>query len=42
MIVPVLLYVDATSGMAAKIVVLDIGARKPQKDMRETITTFLE
>jgi hypothetical protein len=42
MIVPVLLYVDATSGIADRIVVLDIGARKLQNDSRQTMTTFLD
>lgn len=41
-IVPVLLYVAATSGTAAKMVVEDIGAKKEQKDRRVTMTTFLE
>lgn len=42
MIVPVLLYVAATSGTAAKIVVDEIGARKLQKARSATITTFRE
>jgi hypothetical protein len=37
---PVLLYVAATSGTAAKMVVLEIGARKLQKERSATITTF--
>jgi hypothetical protein len=41
-IVPVLLYVAATSGTAAKIVVLEIGARKLQKERSATMTTFRE
>jgi hypothetical protein len=40
MIVPVLLYVAATSGTAAKIVVDEIGARKLQKARSDTMTTF--
>jgi hypothetical protein len=39
---PVLLYVAATSGTAAKMVVLEIGARKLQKERSATITTFRE
>lgn len=42
MTVPVLLYVEATSGTAAKIVVEDIGAKKEQYDSKATMTTFLE
>jgi hypothetical protein len=40
--VPVLLYVAATSGTAAKIVVLEMGARKLQKESRVTMMTFLD
>ena len=40
MIVPVLLYVAATSGTAARMVVLEIGARKLQKESRATMTSF--
>lgn len=42
MIVPVLRYVAATSGIAARMVVEDIGARKEQYDNRATITSFLD
>lgn len=42
MIVPVLLYVAATSGTAARMVVEEIGARKEQNDNRATMTSFLE
>jgi hypothetical protein len=40
MMVPVLLYVAATSGTAERMVVLEIGARKPQKERRATMITF--
>jgi hypothetical protein len=40
MMVPVLLYVAATSGTAARMVVLEIGARKLQKERRATMTSF--
>ena len=42
MIVPLLLYVAATSGIAAKIVVDEIGARKLQKERSATMITFRE
>ena len=38
MIVPVLLYVAATSGTAARIVVEEIGAKNEQNDKRATMT----
>ena len=38
--VPVLLYVFATSGTAANTVVLLIGAKKLQKESRATITSL--
>jgi hypothetical protein len=41
-IVPVLLYVAATSGTAARMVVDDIGARKLQKARSATMITFRE
>lgn len=40
MIVPVLLYVAATSGTAARIVVEEIGAKNEQNDKRATMTIF--
>jgi hypothetical protein len=42
MIVPVLWYVDATSGIADNIVVLEIGAKKLQKESKATIVNFFE
>ena len=42
MIVPVLWYVAATSGTADKMVVLEIGARKLQKDSSATMICFRE
>ena len=41
-IVPVLLYVAATSGTADRMVVLEIGARKPQNERRATMMSFRE
>ena len=40
MIVPVLLYVAATSGTAARIVVEEIGAKNEQNDKRATMIIF--
>lgn len=39
-VVPLLPYVSATSGMAASTVVLEMGARKPQKE-RTAVMIFL-
>jgi hypothetical protein len=41
MMVPVVLNSAATSGTAGRTEVLEIGARKAQKDSRITMTTFL-
>jgi hypothetical protein len=41
MIVPVVLYSAATSGTAAKTVVLDIGERKLQNESKVVIMIFL-
>jgi hypothetical protein len=37
MMAPVLLYSEATSGTADRMEVLEIGARKPQKESRATM-----
>jgi hypothetical protein len=42
MIVPVLLYVAATSGTADRMVVLEIGAKKLQKERSATMMCFRE
>lgn len=40
MMLPLVLYVVATSGMAERMVVEEMGARKPQSDKTHVMTTL--